>query len=265
MILTHCGKLGDFVYTWPIAQWVYETTGDKVDFVLPKCFKPFRFVKSLLEIQEFTGTVNFVSFRPLTYGCGGQPYRFNPRDYGYPGDYINLGFRTWPNKYVTEFQAEEHGLKYCSNWKLNLGEPEKPLLVVCATEQPCISAKTGERIDLELDVLYNARRMARSTVRKCYFSGMAAILYLAQVPFYLFKESWQPCTDLYFPDRSRFTLVNVRGGRNPDSPVLKQVLTKGLVLVNGLEHVTNFLSHNVVPGVSNRQTMGDDLPSTNNK
>ena len=25
--LTHCGKLGDFVYTWPIAAWFWRTMG----------------------------------------------------------------------------------------------------------------------------------------------------------------------------------------------------------------------------------------------
>lgn len=80
--LTHCGKLGDFIYCLPIASWLHKTTGQKIHWVLPDNFKPFRQIKTLLELQPFHGALSIVPFHVRTWGCGGQPYKFNPGKFG---------------------------------------------------------------------------------------------------------------------------------------------------------------------------------------
>ncbi len=228
LILTHCGKLGDFVYTWPVAAWLHRKTGRKIHWVLPRGFTPFRRVESLLLRQAFSHQVTLVDFPVRSYGCGGQPYRFNPADYGVSGEYLNLGFRWWPNKFVTAFQAEEHGLGWDEDWVLDVGREgeetergaQRPraqaeIEPMVATEQACIPAAPEARLDLKQDVLDNVRRMAAARERHCFFSGMAAILYFARVPFILYREPWQPRLEFYFPDRSRYELRQLPSGKPP--------------------------------------------------
>ncbi len=109
MIFTHCGLLGDFMLSWPIASWYYKKTGDKIHFVLPDipCFSQ---VDEVLEVQPFTEKITKVQFKVDNFSRGGQPYNLNPADFGILGEYFNLGFWSHPDKYCAEFFAEEHGL-----------------------------------------------------------------------------------------------------------------------------------------------------------
>jgi hypothetical protein len=194
IVLTHSGKLGDFIYTWPIASWLRNTTGRKIHWVLAECFRPFRKVVNLTMLQPFTEKVSFVNFPVQTYGCGGQPYRFYPAEYGIEGEYYNLGFRWWPKgKFVTQYIAEEHDFKWDENYILNITEPHKELNEYenikeerVGTEQEVIPLSQSEKLDLNKDILFNVRRMACARERHCFFSGMAAILYFAEIPFYLY-------------------------------------------------------------------------------
>ena len=225
LILTHCGKLGDFVYAWPIAAWLHRQTGRKIHWVLPRGFGPFRRLESLLLLQEFSAQLTLADFPVRCFGCGGQPYRFNPGDYGVPGDYFNLGFRWWPNKFVTPYQAEEHGLGWDADWVLDLQlegskdlasrqspGPERGIEAMVATEQAVIPAAPSARLDLSRDVLFNVRRMAAARERHCFFSGMAAILYFARLPFILYREPWQPRIRVLLP-RSDSIRVETTAGR----------------------------------------------------
>lgn len=234
MILTHCGKLGDFIYAWPIASWLYKTAGHKIHFVLPRCFKPFTQIESLLKLQDFFGQLTLVDHKVKTYGCGGQPYRFDPADYGIEDKYYNIGFNTWPNKYVTEYQAEEHGFGYDKEWKLNLGQYNCKPEEIVVTEQ---LSPWSARINLNESILFNARRLASAKKRCCFFSGMAAILYFAQVKFDLFREPWQPDPALYFPDSSRYELVNLPHGNIPAEIKRDELLTQWLVIKNKLADI----------------------------
>jgi hypothetical protein len=232
LILTHCGKLGDFVYAWPIAAWIHRQTGRKIHWVLPRGFTPFRRVESLLMLQTFSERLTLVDFPVRCQGCGGQPYRFYPADYGVAGDYINLGFRWWADKFVTPYQAEEHGLGWDADWVLEMGSPEprQEGEAVVATEQACIPVKPEARLDLKQDVLFNVRRMAAARERHCFFSGMAAILYFARVPFVLYREPWQPKVEYYFPDRSRFELRQLASGTPPPDIAEEKWITRWLVV-----------------------------------
>jgi hypothetical protein len=243
LILTHCGKLGDFVYAWPIAAWLHRQTGRKIHWVLPRGFGPFRRLESLLLLQEFSAQLTLVDFPVRCFGCGGQPYRFNPGDYGVPGDYFNLGFRWWPNKFVTPYQAEEHGLGWDPDWVLDLqldgskgrasGQslgPETGIEAMVATEQTAIPAAPAARLDLSRDVLFNVRRMAAARERHCFFSGMAAILYFARLRFILYREPWQPRIEYYFPDRTRYELRQLPVGCPPPDIKQEEWITRWMVL-----------------------------------
>ncbi len=243
LILTHCGKLGDFVYAWPIAARIHRETGRKIHWVLPRAFTPFRLIESLVRRQTFTDRVTLVDFPVRCYGCGGQPYRFNPADYGIEGEYFNLGFRWWPDKFVTAYQAEEHRLGWDEDWVLDVGlsegnAPGNALSLgssakiedVVATEQPCIPAPPEARLDLKKDIWFNVRRLAAARERHCFFSGMAAILYFARVPFILYREPWQPRLDYYFPDRSRYELRQLPAGEPPRDAVEEIWITRWIVV-----------------------------------
>ena len=226
VIFTHCGKLGDCVYTWPIAAWMYRTTGRKVHWVLPRSFGPFRFITSLLQEQEFTDRVSLVDYVVEHYGRGGQPYHFDPWKYlvaagetAVTKEVFNLGFRAYPDKYIPQYQAEEYGLGWDDNWVLNLGgsgdaslaaggppEGGTPNLTDICTEHANFH-RNWERIDTTRPILENARRMAWGGRRAhCWYSGMAVILYYARVPFTLHRVPGHPPVEHYFPDRSRYKI-----------------------------------------------------------
>jgi hypothetical protein len=114
--------LGDFVYTWPIAAWFHQHTGRKVHWVLPEFFGPFKYIERLLRLQTFTQDVTLVSYRVANYSHGGQPYQFNPKDYGVEGEYFNLGFRGYPDRFIPHYLAQEHSFGVDESWELELGE-----------------------------------------------------------------------------------------------------------------------------------------------
>jgi hypothetical protein len=236
IIFTHCGKLGDFAYTLPIASAYYKRTGRKVHFVLPLGFPPFHKLRSLLELQDFFSGLSLVPHRVRSYGCGGLPYHFNPAKWGITGEYYNLGFRWWPDKYATAFQAEEYGLDYDPNWVLNIGPLPDIIEDTVSTEQEVMSTCVHSRIDVEQPLLYNLQRIAAAKHRNCFFSGFAAFLYLARIPFTLYREPWQPETRYYFPDSTRYNLVQISDGYNPDSGFFRRNYARYLVLKEKFLH-----------------------------
>lgn len=125
-IFTHCGKLGDFFLCWPIAAWYTQHYGEKVHFVLPHDFMDFQKVEALVLKQPFTERVSFVPHIIKHFKLGGQPYRFNPADYGFPGKYINLGLRSPPDKCISAFCSEEHGFEYDLDYVMSGIQPCDP-------------------------------------------------------------------------------------------------------------------------------------------
>lgn len=122
IVLTHTGKLGDFLLALPVASWFYQNTGEKIHWVLSSDFKPFRSIEPLLTLQEATGKISLVPHRIRHYKCGGQPYRFDPAKYGITeNSYLNIGFRHLPEKYVPDFYAEEIGAGVDYDFVLNVG------------------------------------------------------------------------------------------------------------------------------------------------
>lgn len=118
MIFTHCGLLGDFLLSLPVASWYYKTYGTKITFVLADvpCLKP---IDKLLLKQPLTEALYKVPFKVEHFGRGGQPYNLNPADFGIVGDYVNIGFRDWPrHEWVPYFYAQEHGFGVDENFHL---------------------------------------------------------------------------------------------------------------------------------------------------
>ncbi len=288
LLATHCGQLGDFVYTWPIAAKLHRDTGRQIHWVLPETFGPFRFIRELLELQSFTAGVTLVPHRIQHFGHGGQPYKFDPRPLldrdlarlgGLTGEYLNFGFRGPPDKFICDFIGEEHGLGWDPDWVLNLGwhgvggealDLDKVRMDAMLPETAMVSRFEGylhnapadevlrvlgdnpklhefgrlwrtlppydgfyahvpavlsaepalytehanfpagvARIDLTKPVLFNARWMAVSRARNCFYSSMAVILYFARVPFTLCRQPGHPPEDKYFPDRRRYQIHNL--------------------------------------------------------
>jgi len=120
IILTHTGMLGDFFFCLPVASWLHRTQDVKTHWVLVDGFEPFHHIESLLMQQPFTSRLSLVPHH-FRWGCGGQPYKFNPAYYGINGSYFNLGFRSFPDKYIPEFYAEEHELSYDKDYRIDPG------------------------------------------------------------------------------------------------------------------------------------------------
>ena len=227
MIVTHTGKLGDFFYCLPVASWIYKQANEKIHFVLPRCFVPFRKIESLLMLQEMTERVSLVDFNVQHYKRGGQPYRLIPACYGIKGEYVNFGFRNYknrrgprwlkndlPDKFITEYYADEWGLGWDKSFVLNLGDIgniEAPVSTEALNIPAATNAGFVEKIDLEnKNILQNLQRMARAERAHCHFSAVAAALYFARVAFTLYRHTNNPPTEYYFPDKSRYTVIKLK-------------------------------------------------------
>ena len=83
-----------------------------------------RQAESLIRLQPFTEDIIYCDFEVTNYDIGGQPYKFNPHDY-IPNlnvsRYYNFGFRSQPDKDITEFYSEEYSLGVDKDYVLNLG------------------------------------------------------------------------------------------------------------------------------------------------
>lgn len=193
IVVTTMGKVGDAMLTLPVASKLYRDTGKKILYAIPPMWSK---CKDLIKIQPFVEDVVIVDFPVEGYGYGGQPYKFNPNDFGIPCEvYYNLGFRDYPySTYVPKFYAEEYGLDYDRDFVLYLGEVEATDEILCAEpallELGCVTDESAQILDIWNDnILLGARAMKAAKERHCFFSGMAVILDLANVPFYLW---WQP-------------------------------------------------------------------------
>jgi hypothetical protein len=175
--VTHCGKLGDLIASLPVASWLYKTRGKKIHFVLARSFHPFTQLKSLLMLQEMTAEVTLAEFPVKDWECGGTPYQFDPKRYYVPAkEYYNLGFRRHPRRFVPEYVAEEYGLGYDPEFRLELGEVKKTDEVLCSDEYMLEEVPQATPIDLSAPILENARRMAGAKESHVSQSGLFHIL-----------------------------------------------------------------------------------------
>jgi hypothetical protein len=177
IVVTHCGKLGDFIACLPVASWLYKTRGKKIHFVLARSFHPFIRIRSLLMLQEMTAEVTLAEFPVKDWECGGTPYRFDPNRYCVPAkEYYNLGFRRRPQRFVTQYVAEEHGLGYDANFRLGLGEYQQSDEILCSDKYMLSEIPRAAPIDLSASILENAQRMAGARESHVSQSGLFHLL-----------------------------------------------------------------------------------------
>ncbi len=180
--VTHCGKLGDFIASLPVASWIYRTRGKKIHFVLARRFEPFTKIQSLLRLQEMTAAVTLAEFPVRDWECGGTPYIFDPRRFAVPvGEYYNLGFRRHPKRYVPEYVAEEHGLGYDPDFRLSLGDYPRTEDVLCSDQYMLTEVPHATPLDLQDSILDNARRLAGARESYVSQSGLFHVLDFAGV------------------------------------------------------------------------------------
>lgn len=196
MIFTHCGKLGDFGLFLPLASGFYKNTGEKIHWVLPKRFKPFTKIESLLLLQEFTDKVTLVDYVVENYGQGGQPYKFNPADYSVAGEYKNLGFSSnfgimEAEDYLCNIFAKDFNLPFDDKFVLNI--PEADAVNKNFYTEPYLETKKNEDdavfLDPQKDILDNLVLAKRCQSVTCHSSGFAVLMTFAGKFFNLAAQS----------------------------------------------------------------------------
>ena len=200
IILTNCGKLGDFLYCLPIASWIYKTKGKKIHWVLPQAFEPFNHIDKLLRSLPFTEKITHVN-HPIYFGHGGQPYKFDPMLYGIKSDeYYNLGFRSYPDKFITKFYAEEYGLGWDKDFVIDFG-PVNASQKILRSEQFEVAERCphAEVWSIPMDIYELGQTLTAAKERHLWHSGPATMMYIARIPFYLYYDRGHP-RHLYLPD-----------------------------------------------------------------
>lgn len=182
MIFTHTGKLGDFFFSLPVANWYYKISDEKVHYVVSSDFDMFN--KILPDFSKYINCIEKISFVPhkiLNYDCGGQPYKFDPSKYGIEGKYLNLGYKHFPNKYCANFIAEEHGFDVDYANLFNI-EPDRNMLnkKVYTNEYDFIKPKIEnieeyEELSFKDPLHINISKMLSCSKIITFHSGFAAI------------------------------------------------------------------------------------------
>ena len=223
--VTHPGKIGDFGLCLPICSWLHKTYNEKIIFILPKWFPFMDKAESLIRLQPFTEDIIYCDFVVDNYDLGGQPYKFNPHDY-IPNlnisRYYNFGFKSKPDKNVTAFYAEEHGLGIDHDYVLNLGLDFKHNSdkLMC-TEVMHKFLPNFEQTDLNKDFLNALKDFAYAKERHMHFSSLAVYLALAKIPFYLYTiVRIQPFVDTLEFNETGLIDNNQYWFYHRDSPVL---------------------------------------------
>lgn len=103
---THPGKMGDCLYTLPVLRYIYEATGQPIDFYTGEYCMP---LKRLFEYQSCINSFQLSKdYIVDNWGCGGQPW-FIPVPEGYKKVY-QLGFRYTPDRPLHQFIAHQIGI-----------------------------------------------------------------------------------------------------------------------------------------------------------
>ena len=198
--VTHPGKIGDFGLCLPICSWLHKTYNEKIIFIIPRGFPFMHSAESLIRLQPFTEDIIYCDFKVANYDLGGQPYKFNPHDYVKDLNitrYYNFGFRATPDKFVTEYCAEEYDLGIDHDYVLNLDLQFN----YDRTDFMCSELLTEyypnyKQLDFTTDFLTNLRNLANAKERHVHFSSLAVFLSLAKIPFYLYTiQKFQPFVD----------------------------------------------------------------------
>lgn len=213
MVFTHTGRVGDFFYSLPIYSAWYKKHGEPVRIVVPKNFPVLEETKRFALMFPFIADF-IVSNLEVEFIRGGLPYRFDPNDYGISCDkWINIGFREYPNKFITQYYAEEHGLEIDYDFKIDV--PYNLILEEKFRHKIGFANASSYRDDSEIleKVLQKSevdyyKFSTDSTfwynlcvAKHCKYnivsgSMMSVLLMFARIPFSVF--AWQTPLDLYY-------------------------------------------------------------------
>lgn len=118
LIITSVSQLGDFLLIFPVASWIYKTYNRKIHFVLSDNFPIYKKAESLILCQDFTNKVSYVDVEPNSHKT--EVFAFNPKKFGIDGEYINIGFYKYPDRYLSEFYASFFNLGVDYDYQLKL-------------------------------------------------------------------------------------------------------------------------------------------------
>lgn len=197
MIFTHTGKMGDMFQCLPILSWWYKTYGEKPTYALGM-FPYAKQSEELLRMQECIGDVIYLDYKPQHLGLGGQPYKFDLKQYlNTDQEYINLGFRKFPDKYYGEFIAEEYNLGYDYDFKLNIGDKRNKYrgktVVMDKYETNILKNKgiKGEYLPQNNSLLKNLQLAMGASNVKSFSTASALLLLLAGKNIIVYGENKQ--------------------------------------------------------------------------
>lgn len=190
MVFTNCGLLGDMFLCLPVLSWYYKTHGEKVTFALATHFPYSRDAEELLSMQECIDKVVYFDYVPENYDMGAQPYHINRDVFG--EDVISLGFRSWPDKYIPEYYAEEYGLGVDYDFKLNYGEPNPMLkewvLKVDKYEEPKLNNVAGADLPASNGMVKNLQLAACAKEIITFTTGFSIMATLARIPVTIYQS-----------------------------------------------------------------------------
>jgi len=105
--------MGDFLFTWAVANWYYKTHDEKIHWVFPEAngvncpierVLHYKKLEKLLLYQDFTEKISYVN-------APWQPF-WNPAEFGIEGKYANFGIWERPHVYVSKFYADRYGFDF---------------------------------------------------------------------------------------------------------------------------------------------------------
>jgi hypothetical protein len=211
IILTHCGKLGDMLYALPVAEWFYRQHGRRVHWVLPRCFPPFQYIANLLCLQPHCAGVTLVDHKLVNLDAGGQPYRFNPAHFGIAGEYFNLGFRSYPDRFIPAFYASEYKLGFEPGYRMKIwpdGAVLPPLndeLLRSGESAMAQFAPQAKPLPPAEDLLRLVQRLDRAAEFHTWYCGLAVLAYFAGIPQHVYRVPGHARRELYFPGEHPIT------------------------------------------------------------
>jgi hypothetical protein len=168
-------------------------------------------------LQPFTSRVSLVPFKVQNFDCGGQPYKFDPYQCRSPlqavsremiqggqGEFYNLGFRHYPDKYISAFYAEEHGFDYDRDYVIELGEvwfrSFAPTNEILRSTESAMEKLVPHATPMGTheDLLQLARRMAAAKEVHTWNCGLAILCYLARIPVKVHRVPGHAPIPLYY-------------------------------------------------------------------
>lgn len=104
---SHPGKMGDALYTLPVLNYIYNATGQKIDFYTSSYCEPMR------RLFEYQSCINkFIipnDYIIDNFGCGIQPWKMPIPEDEYK-KIFQLGFRYTPDRMLHQFIAHQIGI-----------------------------------------------------------------------------------------------------------------------------------------------------------